>query len=155
MSLNACMWYVKLLCDLSCCTTPVIFYHSFCFVVLNFSWVSSLKFAMKKNDFERLKSSRGKTRNGFVANTIRPFLFFLLLIEFWKQCFIYFGHKHVETGPNYSCELSTFIKYHMPLRLLANTYEIEMCNAFSLCNPCIFYCSAIRTLWMEISWFFY
>ena len=29
---------------------------------------------------------------------------------------MYFGHKHVETGPNCSDELATFLKYHMPLR---------------------------------------
>ena len=29
---------------------------------------------------------------------------------------MYFDHKHVETGPNCSHELSTFLKYHMPLR---------------------------------------
>ena len=40
MSFNACMWYVKLLCDLSCRTTPVILYHYFYFVVVNFSWAS-------------------------------------------------------------------------------------------------------------------
>ena len=28
---------------------------------------------------------------------------------------MYFGHKHVETGPNCSNELATFLKYHMPL----------------------------------------
>ena len=31
---------------------------------------------------------------------------------------MYFGHKHVETGPNCSHELATFLKYHiMPLRI--------------------------------------
>ena len=29
---------------------------------------------------------------------------------------MYFGHKHVETGPNYSYELAIFLKYHMPLK---------------------------------------
>ena len=28
---------------------------------------------------------------------------------------MYFGQKHVETGPNCSDELVTFLKYHMPL----------------------------------------
>ena len=28
---------------------------------------------------------------------------------------MYFGHKHVETGPNCSHGLATFFKYHMPL----------------------------------------
>ena len=32
--------------------------------------VYGLKFAMEKNDFERLKSSSGKNRNDFVANPI-------------------------------------------------------------------------------------
>ena len=31
---------------------------------------------------------------------------------------MYFGHKHVETGPNCSHELVTFPKYHMPLMYL-------------------------------------
>ena len=30
---------------------------------------------------------------------------------------MYFGHKRVETGPNCSHELATFLKYHMPLIL--------------------------------------
>ena len=37
---NACTLCVKLLCDLSCRTTPVIFHHCFYFVVVNFSWAS-------------------------------------------------------------------------------------------------------------------
>ena len=32
--------------------------------------IYGLKFALEKNDFERLKSSRGKKRNDFVANPI-------------------------------------------------------------------------------------
>ena len=28
---------------------------------------------------------------------------------------MFFGYKYVETGPNCSHELSTFLKYHMPL----------------------------------------
>ena len=35
--------------------------------------IYGLKFAMEKNDFERLKSSNGKKRNYFFAN---PILFF-------------------------------------------------------------------------------
>ena len=31
---------------------------------------------------------------------------------------MYFGHKYVETGPNYSHEFATFFKYHVPLRTL-------------------------------------
>ena len=30
---------------------------------------------------------------------------------------MYFGHKHVDTVPNCSYELATFLKYHMPLRI--------------------------------------
>ena len=33
--------------------------------------IYSLKFAMEKKDFERLKSSNGKKRNDFVANPIK------------------------------------------------------------------------------------
>ena len=30
---------------------------------------------------------------------------------------MYFGHKHIETGPNFSYELATFLKYHhMPFK---------------------------------------
>ena len=31
---------------------------------------------------------------------------------------MYFGYKHVETGPNCSHELATFLKYHIPLIVL-------------------------------------
>ena len=47
---------------------------------------------------------------------LRPFLSSLPFPKFEKQNFIYFGHKHVETGPNSSHELATFLKHHMPLR---------------------------------------
>ena len=33
---------------------------------------------------------------------------------------MYFGHKHVETGPNCSHELATFLKYHMHIK---STYD--------------------------------
>ena len=33
--------------------------------------IYGLKFALEKNDFERLKSSSGKKRNDFVANLIQ------------------------------------------------------------------------------------
>ena len=41
---------------------------------------------------------------------LRPFLSSLLFPKF-----IYFGNKHVETGPNCSHELATFLKYYMSL----------------------------------------
>ena len=31
---------------------------------------------------------------------------------------MYFEHKHVETGPSYSYDLATLLKYHMPLKLI-------------------------------------
>ena len=31
---------------------------------------------------------------------------------------MYFGHKHVETGPNYSYKLATFLKHHTPLNFI-------------------------------------
>ena len=37
-------------------------------------------------------------------------------LKFWEQNCNYSGHKHVETGPNYSHQLVTFLKYHTPLR---------------------------------------
>ena len=46
---------------------------------------------------------------------LRPFLFSLPFPKFRKQHFIYFGHKHFETGANCLHELATFLKYHMPL----------------------------------------
>ena len=30
---------------------------------------------------------------------------------------MYFAHKHLETGPNYSHEIPNFLKYHMGLNL--------------------------------------
>ena len=33
---------------------------------------------------------------------------------------MYFGHKHVATGPNCSYELANSLKYHMPLRELGS-----------------------------------
>ena len=47
---------------------------------------------------------------------LRPFLFYLPFPKFWKQNFMYFAHKHVETRTNCSHKLATFLKYHMPLR---------------------------------------
>ena len=35
---------------------------------------------------------------------------------------MYFGHKHVETGPNYSYGHATFFKYHMPLTSFFQIY---------------------------------
>ena len=46
---------------------------------------------------------------------LRPFLSSLPFPKFKKQKFLYFGQKHIETGPNFSHELATFFKYHMLL----------------------------------------
>ena len=46
---------------------------------------------------------------------LRPFLSSLPFPKFWKQNFMFYGHKHLETGPNCSHELATFLKYHMSL----------------------------------------
>ena len=43
--------------------------------------------------------------------------------KFQKRKFIYFVHKYVETRPNCSHELTTFLKYHMPLRMKENKKE--------------------------------
>ena len=43
--------------------------------------IYGMKFAMKKNDFERLKSSSGKKRNDFVANPIVK----LFIFVFWES----------------------------------------------------------------------
>ena len=45
----------------------------------------------------------------------KVFLSSLPFLKFWKQNFMYFAHKRVETGPNYSHEISNVLKYHMPL----------------------------------------
>ena len=41
---------------------------------------------------------------------LHPFSYSVPFLKTWKQNFMYFGHKHVETGPNCSHELSTFLK---------------------------------------------
>ena len=40
----------------------------------------------------------------------------------------YFGHKHVETGLNWSHELSIFLKYHKPLTILHFFHVIIFCK---------------------------
>ena len=47
---------------------------------------------------------------------LRPFSSSLPFPKFWKKNLMYFGHKHVESGPSCSHKLATFLKYHMPLR---------------------------------------
>ena len=47
---------------------------------------------------------------------LRPFSSSLPFLKFWKQNLMYFGHKNVETWPNCSHKLATYLKYHMPLR---------------------------------------
>ena len=42
---------------------------------------------------------------------LRIFLSSLSFPKFWKQNFIYFGLKHIKTGPNCSHKLVTFLKY--------------------------------------------
>ena len=54
---------------------------------------------------------------------LRPFLPFSQLSKFLKHNFVYFGHKHVETGPNCSHELDTFLEYHMPLSCVKLVFE--------------------------------
>ena len=46
---------------------------------------------------------------------LRSVLSSLPFLKFFKQNFMNFGHKHVETGPNFLHELATFLKYQIPL----------------------------------------
>ena len=39
----------------------------------------------------------------------------LPFLKLWKHRFMYFRHKHVETGLNCSHEVSIFLKYHMSI----------------------------------------
>ena len=48
------------------------------------------------------------------------FVFFTIFPKLWKQNFINFRRKHIETGPSCSRELITFLKYKMPLRPYIN-----------------------------------
>ena len=59
-----------------------------------------------------------------ISSPTPPLLIFLKL---WKQNFIYFGHKHVETGLNCSHQLSIFHKYHM-LLICCNRGKIRFLN---------------------------
>ena len=44
---------------------------------------------------------------------------------------MYFGHKHVETGTNYSHKLASFLnKYHMPLTLWSITTSLTRGKEF-------------------------
>ena len=47
---------------------------------------------------------------------LRPFSSSLPFPKFRKKNLMYFGHKHVESGPSCSHIFATFLKYHMPLR---------------------------------------
>ena len=57
---------------------------------------------------------------------LRHILSSLLCLKFWKQNFMYLGHKHVEIGPNSSHELTTFLKYQTPLRPCINTKSVTL-----------------------------
>ena len=57
---------------------------------------------------------------------LRPFSSSLPFRKFRKQNFMHFGHQHVETGPNCSHELASFLKYHMPLRPCGKVYHYQL-----------------------------
>ena len=92
MSFNASMWYVKLLCDLSCRTTPVIFYYCFYFVVVNFSWASRAWCILE------VKISGTKTRKPILA-----LAFCYLASVFWDDHGILFIN-HLEKGRTINSE---------------------------------------------------
>ena len=45
---------------------------------------------------------------------------------------MYFGYKHVETGPSCSHKLVTFLKYRMPLTFFTILMEQKNINAATL-----------------------
>ena len=46
---------------------------------------------------------------------------------------MYFGHKHIETGPNFSYELATFLKYHhMPFKAVVPKKCVLEKKSFSM-----------------------
>ena len=38
---------------------------------------------------------------------------------------MYFGHKHLETGPNCGHKIATFLKYYMPLNMPFKAGKIQ------------------------------
>ena len=46
---------------------------------------------------------------------LRPFYSSLSFPKIWKQNFMYFERKYIETEPSYSHEFATFLKYHILL----------------------------------------
>ena len=82
MSFNARMWYIRLLWDLSCRTTPVIFYHCFSFVVVNFSCASRAWCIFE------VKISGTKTSKPILALAFRRKCYWLYSIPAGIMCII-------------------------------------------------------------------
>ena len=62
-----------------------------------------------------IKFSYGNLGNSREYKNGRRFLSSLSFSKFWEQNFMFFGSKHVETEPSCLHELTTFLKYYMPL----------------------------------------
>ena len=50
--------------------------------------------------------------NTEISTSVRPFLFSQLFLKFWKQNFMYFGHKHNITFLFYKMSSWKFGKYN-------------------------------------------
>ena len=50
------------------------------------------------------------------------YMFFTFYIKF---CFQSYGHKHIETGPDCSHELASFLKYYIPLKKTTYLLKFE------------------------------
>ena len=75
--------------------------------------VSKMKKRLISQNILEISFSLSKLK---VVVYLRLFSSSLPFLRFQKQNFIYVEHRHVETGPNCSHDLATFLKYHMSLR---------------------------------------
>ena len=71
---------------------------------------------------------------------------------------IYFGHKHIETGPNCSNGIATFLKYHIPLIIFSIFPDLRWLQRlkkshWQLWNLKIILIKYVRFVWKkEIPW---
>ena len=69
-----------------------------------------------ENTFFIIKTKSSLSTSVFIFSTMSQIL---------EKNVLYFGHKHVESGPSCSHKLATFLKYHMLLRKISSSNKLQ------------------------------
>ena len=106
-----------------------------------------LRILLKVYDYNCFMASKVKSNSlsSFSQKNIAIYTFNIMILKFvWIQKFMCFRHKHEETRPNSSHEITTFLNYHISLRRYWTHKNVENNTIFTGSIEVVEICTVLK-----------